>query len=73
MQVAGIPLTVVPEALKAATAARGVVLDRMATCSPPPRGSLAAHAPHISRIMIPSESIGVVIGGGRSDNQADTG
>ena len=76
LQVAGIPLSVIPEALKAATAARGVVLDRMATCSPPPRGSLAPQAPHIIRMTIPADNIGMVIGGGGrtiKQLQADTG
>ena len=73
---AGIPVSVVPAALAAAAKARGTVLDRMDACSPAPGGQIRSGAPHIRRMAIPADQIGLVIGsGGRTIKQltADSG
>ncbi|KAK9785006.1 hypothetical protein WJX73_001650 [Symbiochloris irregularis] len=67
VKAAGIPVTVLNEALPAAKTARRHVLEKMKECSPAPKGTLSPYAIKISRINVPLTRIGTVIGpGGRT-------
>lgn len=57
LQVEGVSLQIMEEALTQAKAGRQHILNEMAECSPPPRAALGPHAPHIERISIdPSQA-----------------
>uniref|UniRef100_A0A1D1ZYT7 polyribonucleotide nucleotidyltransferase n=3 Tax=Auxenochlorella protothecoides TaxID=3075 RepID=A0A1D1ZYT7_AUXPR len=60
----GITGEVAAAALGAARAARLAVLRAMGACAPPPRGSLAAHAPRLRRVPVPAGKLGLLIGAG---------
>ena len=64
VKVSGIPLHILEEALVAAQEARVHILNTMDECIATPRPTVSDRAPHITRIMIAVEQIGLVIGSG---------
>ena len=64
IKVEGITIDVMADALAQAQEARVHILGEMGKCVPEPRGAVATHAPHISRISIDPDMVGMVIGAG---------
>jgi polyribonucleotide nucleotidyltransferase len=64
LKLAGIPLSIMKEAVDQAREARGQILDFMQTVINAPRGQLSQFAPRIETIQINPEKIGLVIGPG---------
>lgn len=70
VKVAGISLTILQEALAAARLARLQILEVMQETLASPRTQLSPRAPHVTRMQIRPEQIGLVIGsGGKTVNQ----
>ncbi|WP_462280189.1 polyribonucleotide nucleotidyltransferase [Salinivirga cyanobacteriivorans] len=64
IKVDGLSFDVLKKALEQAKAGRLHILDRMAETIEEPRKALKPHAPHIEQMVIPTESIGALIGPG---------
>jgi len=64
VQVEGITLEVVAEALQQAKQGRQHILGEMAKCQPPPRNELGQYTPRILRVAVDSNKVGMVIGAG---------
>ena len=64
IKVDGLSFDVLKKALEQAKAGRLHILDRMAETIEEPRNALKPHAPHIEQMVIPTESIGALIGPG---------
>ena len=64
MQVEGITLEVMRQALDQAKAGRQHILREMQACDPPPAKQLSQYAPRIRRFNIDPDKIGQVIGSG---------
>ena len=64
MQVEGITLEVMRQALDQAKAGRQHILQEMQSCDPPPAKQLSQYAPRIRRFNIDPDKIGQVIGSG---------
>ena len=64
LQVEGITLEVMRQALDQAKAGRQHILREMGSCDPPPAKQLSLYAPRIRRFNIDPEKIGMVIGSG---------
>ena len=64
MQVEGITLDILADALDKAQDARRQVLAAMAECSPAPARVLSARAPRIEKFEIPADKIGGLVGPG---------
>ncbi len=64
MQVEGITLEVMRQALDQAKAGRQHILREMQSCDPPPAKQLSQYAPRIRRFNIDPDKIGQVIGSG---------
>ena len=72
IKVKGITLEIISEALEQATEARLQILDVMQECIAEPRAELAAHAPRMSRVEVPADKIGAIIGpGGKTIRQLE--
>jgi len=63
VKVDGVPISVLVEALQAAKKARLAILDVMHEAIPEPRADLNPRAPKIVPLSIPTDMIGLVIGG----------
>lgn len=64
VKVAGVPLSVFPEAFEKAKKARFLILDKIAEALPAPRPDISPLAPKILVTKIKKDQIGLVIGGG---------
>lgn len=64
MQVEGITLEILADALDKAQAARRQVLAAMADCSPAPARVMSSRAPRIEKFEIPADKIGALVGPG---------
>ena len=64
LKLTGIPVEILTEAIRRASAARIRILDVMEATIPKPRGELSKHAPRIATLVIPHDKIGEVIGPG---------
>ena len=64
IKVQNIGFEVVEQALAQAKEARMTILDRMAQAISSPREEVSAHAPRLTRISVPVDKIGAVIGPG---------
>ncbi len=64
IKVDGLSFDVLKKALEQAKAGRLHILDKMAETLEEPRKELKPHAPHIEQMVIPTESIGALIGPG---------
>lgn len=73
MKVHGLPISVLSEAIKKAHAGRMFILEHMLSVLPGPRDHLSPYAPHIEKLMINPDKIGLVIGkGGETINKITT-
>lgn len=73
MKVHGLPISVLSEAIKKAHAGRIFILEHMLSVLPGPRDHLSPYAPHIEKLMINPDKIGLVIGkGGETINKITT-
>lgn len=67
LQVEGITVEILAEALKHARTARQHILGEMDRCMPAPRRALADNAPRIQLVTVDPEKVGFLIGpGGRN-------
>lgn len=64
MQVEGITLDIMRQALGQARAGRQHILKEMAKCSPPPRSDISPNAPYMMVTTIDPTKNGAVIGSG---------
>lgn len=64
LQVEGITLAVMEQALEQAKVGRQHILREMGACNPPPAKQLSQYAPRIRRFTIDPDKIGQVIGSG---------
>jgi polyribonucleotide nucleotidyltransferase len=64
MKIEGLSISIMKEALAQAKRGRLFILDKMDAILPEPRKELAATAPRLYRIKIPSDKIGALIGPG---------
>ncbi|MDO8756514.1 MAG: polyribonucleotide nucleotidyltransferase, partial [Elusimicrobiota bacterium] len=64
MKIEGLSISIMKEALAQAKRGRLFILDKMDAILPEPRKELAANAPRLYRIKIPSDKIGALIGPG---------
>ena len=72
IKVTGITLDIMSQALEQAREARLQVLEVMLETIAEPRAELSRHAPRMTRVEVPTEKIGVIIGpGGRTIRQLE--
>lgn len=64
MKIPGLPMTVISQAIKQATAARLHILEKMLSTIDKPRAQLSPFAPRLMTIKIDPEMIGLIIGPG---------
>jgi polyribonucleotide nucleotidyltransferase len=64
LKIAGLPLSVMEEAIRQNGEARLQILDVMTVALPAPRAELSKYAPRVTDITIPSDKIGALIGPG---------
>ncbi|MGX8717098.1 MAG: S1 RNA-binding domain-containing protein, partial [bacterium] len=64
LKIAGLPLSIMEEAIHQNYRARARILDVMMHALPEPRADISKFAPHVSTIMINPDKIGALIGPG---------
>lgn len=70
MKVHGLPVDILREALKQAKQGRATILEHMLQTLPAPRPAISPYAPHIEKLQVKPDKIGLIIGkGGETINK----
>ncbi|MFU8771905.1 MAG: polyribonucleotide nucleotidyltransferase [Anaerolineales bacterium] len=64
IKIKGLPFEILSQALEQARKARLIILDKMMEVMPAPRPELKPHTPRITKVTVPVDKIGAIIGPG---------